>query len=239
MHRQEIAKHLIRCLRRHHRADNLHDLVAADAEDRRTDELVRLRIDEHLDHADRLALFLRTTDISHFMRGLKKPSPRRHEPTRLRLVEPHATKRRIGVERVRGNASVCRARPTAMVGKHDLVILIARVRERTAAIHIPERPNAGHVGLQRSVYGDVALCVERHAHGVEAQRRGVRATTGRHQQVRATNSSRRGRAAHQYLHRDLMAGLPADTLHCGVGENLHALVVQQCGQSFTEIGVLA
>ena len=78
----------------------------------------------------------------------------------FRFRHAGAAERRIGVERVGGDA-VAHASLIVVeeIGRHDLEIILRRVRERASAIAVAHRPDAGNVGAQLVVHLDIAARV--------------------------------------------------------------------------------
>src|ERR1700684_782084 len=60
--------------------------------------------------------------------------------------------------------------------RNDLVVVIGSMRKGAAAVAVPQRPDAGHVGLQLIVNDDVAAVVSRNPSLVQSQVAGVGST---------------------------------------------------------------
>ena len=88
--------------------------------------------------------------------------------------EADAGKGRVGVERVTRNAVGDAARIVVeQVGGDDLEVVVGGVGEGAAAVAVSDRPDAGDVGAELVVYGDVAALVVGYAGLLEAEVVGV------------------------------------------------------------------
>ena len=87
-------------------------------------------------------------------------SARRPLVAHLRLGHAGTAQRRIGVQRIGGNA-IADAPLLAIeqIGGDDLVIVLGCVGERAAAVAIAQRPDAGDVGAQLVIHLDVSALV--------------------------------------------------------------------------------
>src|SRR5580658_657162 len=74
--------------------------------------------------------------------------------------------------------------------RNDLVVIIGSMREGTAAVAVPQRPDAGHVRLQLIIHGYVAAVVGGNSSLVQSQVAGVGSTSNSQQNVRAYNFRR-------------------------------------------------
>ena len=78
----------------------------------------------------------------------------------LRFRHAGTAERRVGVERVGGDAVADLPRPAVeQVRRHDLEVVVRGVREGAAAVAVAERPDPRHGGAQLVVDLDVASVV--------------------------------------------------------------------------------
>ena len=222
MHRP--LDHGIRRLGVHHVQDRVDDLVAADAEDGRAQDPVRLGVHQHLHEALRLALLHGAANARHRPRGDQGRAARFPD---LLLGHADAGERRVDVERVAVDTVRDAARVAVQeVGGDDLVVVVGGVREGAAAVALAQRPHAGDGGLQPVVHGDDAAPVDLDAGGVQAQVVGVRAPSHRQQQVRSDHARFPGCAVQRGGDR---VAVPAHVHALRVQAHVHALGFQDPG----------
>ena len=101
------------------------------------------------------------------------------------------------------------------VGGDDLEVVVGGMGEGAAAVAVAERPDAGHVGGQGVVDGDVAARVGAHAGLVEAEVVGVRPAADRQQDVRADRLGRRPRCSRPPTATPSVVRRQADALGAG------------------------
>ena len=111
-------------------------------------------VDEHLHEAVGLALLEGARDIRHGDLADERAAGR---CANFRLGHAGAAERRVGVERIGGDA-IAHAPPVAVeqVGGHDLVVVVGGVGEGAAPVAVAQRPDARHVGPELVVDLDVA-----------------------------------------------------------------------------------
>ena len=167
-----------------HRVEQrVHDLVALDAQQRRAEDAVALRIHQHLHEALRLAAFAGAAHARH------RQHADQHRPARgarLGLGDADARQRRIGEQRVGRDALADAARAAVeQVGGDDLVVVVRGVGEGAARVHVAQRPDAGHARAQFVVDRDEAARIGGDAGQLETQVLGVGPAADRGEQVAA------------------------------------------------------
>ena len=161
-----------------------------------------LGVDEDLHEALRLALLEGAADILHGHLGHRAPADR---IAHLRLGQPDAAERRIGVQVVGDDAVADPARIVVeQVGGDDLEVVVGGVREGAPAVAVAQRPDAGDAGAQLIVDLDEAALVDGDAGLVEAEVVGVRAG-GRPRAAGASRSTSRRAAGSLQADRDVLA----------------------------------
>lgn len=117
----------------------MNGFVTAHAKDRRSQDLVGVRVDDHLHEALRLTLFHCPTDPGH-----RPLADQQLAAGRLGLSNTHPgpPQRRIDVEGVGGDAIADPAWVVIeQIGRNDLEIVVRRVSEGALAVAVAHRPS--------------------------------------------------------------------------------------------------
>ncbi len=131
------------------------DLIPRKTEDRGTQELFRLGVDDQPDQAGGLALFLGAADALHRQVRNQDAATLGHQRQRLGTGQPNPAQGRISEHGIGGDAGV-RALPLVQAGQivtvsqHDFMVVIGGVRKGTAPIDVPKAQMPGTFVFSRA-----------------------------------------------------------------------------------------
>ena len=149
--------------------------VSPDPEDSSAEDFSRLRVGDQLHQPDGFAIFHGPAHSAHRADGYEQFMT---GGPRFFFRHSCAPERRVGVKRITRNAH--RERPLLAVqeiGRHDLEIIVRRMREGASPIAFPQRPNSLGSGSQLVVDTDETPFVGFDLGSLEAQIGRIRATS--------------------------------------------------------------
>src|SRR6266567_4404325 len=208
-----------------HQIENaVHHFVAGKAEQRCAKDLLGVLVDQDFHEALSFALFIGAADILHRDRADQPGLPRF---SNLRLRHACTPERRIGVERVGGNAVRDTARfMVEKICRYDLEIVVRRVSEGAAAIAITQCPDTRHIGAELIVHLDEPALIRGNAGLVETEVVGIWPPADREQQMRADDF---GRLSVRFdLHLDIRTP-PAEADNFRIDAHVDAFALENVG----------
>src|SRR5262249_37591291 len=209
----------------HRRLHAGHDLARLGADHREAEDAVAARLDEHLHEAGRFSERPHAEDVAH-----RKPGDAERDAllARLAFVQPDARQRRVREQAVRHEAAVRGAGGSSEVVTDGPEVVLRDVRELRTAGTLADRPDARRGRLELPVHPDVASRIELDPGKLEADPRGVRGATGRHQDIAA--GDRLLSAAGAYAQADGGAAPALDLEHLGAEQDLDSLATEDARQ---------
>lgn len=210
-------------------------LIAFDAQDRRAEQLLGVRVDHDLDEAVGLAALAGSAHPGHGPLADEHPSPAR---ARLGLVHADAAQGGIHEEAIDGDP-IEHAAPLLFedvaleeIARDDLVVVVGGVGEGAAPVALAERPHPGHAGLEPIVHLDRAIAAEAQASRVRAEIVGVRRAPHRDEEVAAHHLTARS------AHRDPCFAV-LDAAHLRIEDEADALELEEQLHLGADIGVFS